>query len=160
MVSIHRFENIFTARLTKVILPILREMAKTRRLIFTLHPTTRERLKALGLFDELNTPPNIILHERSGFIDWINLCSKAEFVITDGCSNQEELSYLGVPTLLFRNESERREGLGQNIIISRFDADLIRSFAANPEQYRRESRLSGFQPSTTILETINSLTQR
>jgi UDP-N-acetylglucosamine 2-epimerase (non-hydrolysing) len=157
MVSIHRFENIFTARFTSVIIPILEEIAKTHHLVFTLHPATRERLRALGLFDRLSAHANITLHERFGFIDWINLCSKAEFVITDGGSNQEELSYLGVPTLLFRNESERREGLGQNIVISRFDPAIIRSFTENPPQYRKQPILGFYQPSQRIVETITSL---
>jgi UDP-N-acetylglucosamine 2-epimerase (non-hydrolysing) len=157
MVSIHRFENIFTKRLTSVILPILQEIATDHHLIFTLHPTTRERLRALGLYESLSAHPNITLHERFDFIDWINLCSKAEFVITDGGSNQEELSYLGVPTLLFRNESERHEGLGQNIVISRFDTAIIKNFVNNPEQYRRKPTLSHFQPSETIIQTISNL---
>lgn len=37
MVSIHRFENIFTSRFTSLILPILRDIAKEKQLIITLH---------------------------------------------------------------------------------------------------------------------------
>ena len=133
MVSIHRFENIFTRRFQEEIIPILREVAQEHHLVVTLHPTTRERLMALGLFNEVDAHPNITLHERFGFIDWINLCNQAQFVITDGGSNQEELSYLGVPTLLLRNETERREGLGRNVVISRFDRAVIREFLYNLE---------------------------
>lgn len=160
IISIHRFENIFTSRFTTIILPILRNISKEHRLIFTLHPTTRERLQALGLIQELSGNPNVILHERFGFVDWIELCNKAEFVITDGGSNQEELSYLGVPTLLFRNESERREGLGQNIVISKFDMQIIDEFVRNPEKYRREPSLGKHQPSETIIQTLSALPDR
>lgn len=154
IVSIHRFENIFTARFTNVILPLLRKIAEQHRLVFTLHPTTRERLRALGLFEELSSNPNILLHERFGFIDWINICSNAKFVITDGGSNQEELSYLGVPTLLFRNETERREGLGKNIVMSKFDPEIIYQFLSNLETYRLPPFLLDAHPSQVILHTI------
>lgn len=159
VVSIHRFENIFTARFTEVILPLLREIAHEHHLVFTLHPTTRERLRGLGLEEELQQEANITLHERFGFVDWIHICQRAEFVITDGGSNQEELSYLGVPALLFRNETERREGLGQNVVVSRFDREIIREFLSNLERYRVTPAAVDAQPAQVILQTIAKMSQ-
>lgn len=154
LVSIHRFENIFTSRFTDVILPLLRTIAIKHHLVFVLHPATRERLQSLELLEELNSSLNFTLHARFDFIEWIKLCGKAEFVITDGGSNQEELSYLGVPTLLFRNETERREGLGENVILSSFDNDVINSFVNDPEQYRREPVFSHTKPSEKIIRVV------
>lgn len=154
MVSIHRFENIFTSRFTNVILPTLKSIAKTCHLVFVLHPPTRERIHTLGLFEELISNSNITFHTRFGFIDWVNLCSKARFVITDGGSNQEELSYLGVPTLLFRNETERQEGLGENVVISRFDREIINNFIDNPDRYRREPLINQASPSNQIIKVL------
>jgi UDP-N-acetylglucosamine 2-epimerase (non-hydrolysing) len=155
--SIHRFENIFTSRFTEVILPILKDVARRYHLVFVLHPTTRERINSLGLLDSLTSDPNITLHARFDFIEWIKLCSKAEFVITDGGSNQEELSYLGVPTLLFRDETERQEGLGENVVVSRFDKTLINIFVDNPSQYRREPLISHAKPSEKVIQVIEGL---
>jgi UDP-N-acetylglucosamine 2-epimerase (non-hydrolysing) len=154
VVSIHRFENIFTSRFTQVIIPLLKEIAQVYHLIVTLHPTTRERLHALDLYNDLNSHKNITLHERFGFVDWINVCSKAVFVITDGGSNQEELSYLGVPTLLFRYETERQEGLGQNVVISKFDKTTINRFIENLAQYRKMPVQTDVHPSLTIIQAI------
>jgi UDP-N-acetylglucosamine 2-epimerase (non-hydrolysing) len=157
VVSIHRFENIYTRRLTSVILPHLRTIAREHHLIFTLHPTTRERLLDLGLLGELESAPHITLHERFGFTDWIHLCNEAEFVITDGGSNQEELSYLGVPTLLFRSETERREGLGRNVVISGLDAERIADFFRNLGSYRMQPILGQAAPSLRIFETLRTM---
>ncbi len=154
IVSLHRFENIFTSRFTEVILPILKKLAQQHHLIFILHPTTRERLRALNLLDELAAYPNISLQERLGFVDWVNVCSKATFVISDGGSNQEELSYLGVPTLLFRKETERQEGLGRNVVLSRFDPEIIRQFLANLPTYRQPPPSIDARPSQVIIQTI------
>lgn len=154
IVSIHRFENIFTARFTKVIIPLLKEISRNHHLVITLHPATRERLIALDLYDELSSQENILIHERFDFIDWINVCSQAEFVITDGGSNQEELSYLGVPTLLFRYETERREGVGANVVISKFDKVVINNFINNLDKYKNKTSLSHAKPSEKIIEVI------
>lgn len=154
LVSLHRFENIFTSRFVEVIIPILEEISKEHRLVFTLHPVTRERLLALGLLENLERHPNIILHERFGFVEWIKICSNANFVITDGGSNQEELSYLGVPTLLFRNETERQEGLGENIVLTKFNRGVINDFLKNIPQYKRNPLKIAAQPSKVIIKTI------
>ncbi len=156
IVSIHRFENIFTARFTKTIIPFLKDIARNHHLVITLHPATRERLFALGLYDQLSSNKNITVHERFNFVDWINVCSKANFVITDGGSNQEELSYLGVPTLLFRHETERREGLGENVVMSGFDKKVIDSFINHLEQYRKAPSLSDAEPSEKIIQVITN----
>lgn len=157
VVSIHRFENIFTSRLTQTIIPLLKEIAQAHRLVITLHPATRERLHSLNLYNDLDSIKNITFHDRFNFVDWINVCNKADFVITDGGSNQEELSYLGVPTLLFRNETERREGLGQNAVISKFDKKTINDFIKLPSLYRISKPNLDALPSKKIIQTIVKL---
>lgn len=157
VVSIHRFENIFTPRFTRLILPLLKKIAQKYRLVFTLHPATRERLVALGLYDELSRSENILLHERFGFVDWINVCSQADFVITDGGSNQQELSYLGVPTLLFRNETESREGVGRNIVLSKFDDRVISEFIENPRRFKNAPPHFDVYPSERIVHVLCSI---
>jgi UDP-N-acetylglucosamine 2-epimerase (non-hydrolysing) len=62
-----------------------------------------------------------------------------------------------VPTLLFRNESERQEGLGKNILLSKFDKTIINDFIANPEQYRMKPADINAQPSAKIISTINEM---
>ena len=121
VVSIHRFQTIFTQRLEKIVIPLLEQVAKTGyKLIFVLHPSTREVLKRndMKLYKRLDTNNNIILKERYPFFEFIKLLNESEFVITDGGSNQEELSYLGKPTLLFKEFIGRTEGLNENAVIS------------------------------------------
>ncbi len=155
LVSIHRYENIFKSRFTEEILPYLKKISEKIKLVITLHPTTRERLKELNLYDSLDKNPRIILHDRFDFIDWINVCNKAEFVISDGGSNQEELSYLGIPTILFREETERKEGLGENIILSKFDKRVIMDFVDNYKKYRRKPLFEKISPSKRIVDYLS-----
>ena len=62
-----------------------------------------------------------------------------------------------MPTLLLRNETERREGLGRNVVISRFDRAVIREFLSNLEKYRFEPASIQARPSDTIVETLRGL---
>jgi len=154
LVSMHRSENLFTQRFIDFIIPTIQEISILIKLVFTLHPSTRERLKQLNLIDQLNEEKNIILHDRFNFIDWITLCNKAEFVLTDGGSNQEELSYLGVPTLLFREKTERLEGLDENVVLSKFNKDIVTGFINNYRHYRRNPIIPNHSPSKKIVDYI------
>ena len=63
----------------------------------------------------MNLPANN--KRRSPAAAALALIAAARAVISDGGSNQEELSYLGVPTVLFRSRSERPDGLGANVVL-------------------------------------------
>ena len=128
--SIHRFENIFRkSRLIKII-QLLELAAVDHPMLFVLHPATRKRLNRTGLMQRLEANPRIQLLPRMGYIQFIHLVKGAAFVITDGGGNQEELSYLGKPTLLMRVATERKEGLGTTATLCNYDANVMRDFLA------------------------------
>lgn len=157
VVSIHRYENIFNSRLEKVIIPILEEIAeKGFKLVFVLHPSTREVLKKDGgaLYNRLDKNKNILLNQRYPFFKFIKLLNDSEFVITDGGSNQEELSYLGKPTLLFREVTERIEGLDQNIVISNFDQEVVNNFLLNYRSLQLPFHEISARPSQKVIDYL------
>ncbi len=91
------------------------------------------------------------------YTQFLALIAGARGVISDGGSNQEELSYLGVPTVLMRKRSERPDGIGQNVIL--FDPNL-RSIAeyvqtGKLDALRRPAKLDiETQPSRISIEAI------
>jgi len=50
--------------------------------------------------------------------------------------------------------TERREGLGENIVLSRMDTDALRGFLAAPSSYRRTSVLPDLSPSDVIVDDL------
>jgi hypothetical protein len=62
-----------------------------------------------------------------------------------------------VPTLLFRKETESLEGLGGNVVLSKFDDELIFKFIERPEQYRRMPVFGDVFPSEKIVQKICAL---
>jgi UDP-N-acetylglucosamine 2-epimerase (non-hydrolysing) len=152
LVSLHRYENIFRRDRFESLLDVVEELAEARRMLFILHPPTEHQIDKLGLRARLEAHPNIELRPRYTYFDFVTLLEGASFVLTDGGSIQEESCYLGLPCLLMRHATERQEGLGENVVLSHFDRDVIRRFAADPDVHRRPPLASQWQPSNTIVD--------
>jgi UDP-N-acetylglucosamine 2-epimerase (non-hydrolysing) len=93
------------------------QLAAEFEIYFILHPSTKKRLVKTGFMEKLATVKNVHLSDRMAYGDFIRLVSHAECVLTDGGSNQEELAYLGIPTIIMRDYTERVDGVGENAIM-------------------------------------------
>jgi len=129
--SIHRFQNIYRKTELSRIVDEMITAATFGDLYFILHPPTELRLRKYGLYSKLSEAPGVKIQPRMPYTEFLALMSSARAVFSDGGSNQEELSYLGVPTLLYRERSERPDGLGANIRL-RGDVDgSLRDYIAS-----------------------------
>jgi UDP-N-acetylglucosamine 2-epimerase (non-hydrolysing) len=160
--SIHRFENLVTRGRLLAIVAILERLATRARCVFVLHPVTAAKLRATGLLESLRADPRFDFRERMPYTQFIALLSRAAFVITDGGSNQEELSYLAIPTVLMRAATERREGLGDNVLLSGYDAGAIDEFLDTQAARARPERapLPAANPSAAIVDHLVGLSTR
>lgn len=152
IVTLHRFENIRTRRALVRTLQAVEQVAVHHRLLFILHPPTAVRLRRFDLYERLACHPQIKLRPRHDYFDFMRLLNRAELVVSDGGSNQEECAYLGKPVLLLRNATERREGLGQNVVLSRFDPAVIETFAASPWRFATAGAPLDRRPSDIIID--------
>ena len=158
--SIHRFQNIYQRDELAYIVDEMRAAAKHGEVYFILHPATELRLKKYGLYVSLAEAPGIKVSGRMPYTDFLVLLSGARGVFSDGGSNQEELSYLGVPTVLYRERSERPDGLGHNVILRQEIDGSLDAFIREGglDALRRESRMdSPAQPSKVTIEKLLSL---
>lgn len=148
IVSIHRFENIYNKIRLNEIIKAVELIAKKYQLLFVLHPATKKRLNKLDLIEQLENNENIKLIPRMGYISFINLVSNSQFVVTDGGSNQEELSFLNIPTLLMRDATERPEGIGDTAFLEGYKPDVMNKFLVEIEN-------GGFRHTTNTLADAN-----
>lgn len=155
IVSIHRFENIFDRKRLEWIVEQVIASSQQEKLLFILHKPTRIRLEQSGLLSRLEQCGNIELRPRYDHIDFLHLVAGADFVITDGGSNQEECHYLGKPCLIMRSHSERPEGLGSNAVLAQYDAGIVADFVGNVDRYRRPGMLdTAMHPSQLIANDL------
>ncbi|GIG53685.1 UDP-N-acetylglucosamine 2-epimerase [Demequina activiva] len=154
VLSTHRFENVYhRARFTHII-ELAERAAATFPVVMPLHPVTRGQLDSHGLRRRLDDNPRIHLMPRLEYPEFLRTIVGAEFVMTDGGGNQEELSYLGVPTLILREASERQDGIGENAVLGAFDRVIEDAFLADPSHHRRERTQPAERPTSIIVDAI------
>jgi UDP-N-acetylglucosamine 2-epimerase (non-hydrolysing) len=152
IVSLHRYENIFRRERCEALVATIEELARDRLQLFLLHPPTARQLERFGLRARLEADPRIELRPRYTYFDFAALLAGADYVVTDGGSIQEETSYLGVPCLLLRRATERREGLGGSVVLSGYDRGVVRDFARHFAEHRRPPLERQRSPSDAILD--------
>lgn len=155
--SIHRFENIFSKPRLTGIVTMIEDAAKHFPMVFVLHPSTRGKLGQFGLLERLEGNPRIELVPRMGYVKFIRLMERASFVITDGGGNQEELSYLGIPTLIMRKATERVEGMDTTARLCGYDEAVLDDFLARLPDRRQatESAFASTSPSRIIVDEVS-----
>jgi UDP-N-acetylglucosamine 2-epimerase (non-hydrolysing) len=106
VVTLHRPSNVDQRESLE---PLVRQLAAVSQdlpLLFAVHPRTRRKLAEFGLLDVLSGP-RITLTEPLGYIQFMNLVCSSRAVITDSGGVQEESTYLGIPCLTLRENTER-----------------------------------------------------
>jgi UDP-N-acetylglucosamine 2-epimerase (non-hydrolysing) len=107
VVTLHRPSNVDDRGTLEPLVRQLLGVAANLPLVFAVHPRTRRRLEEFGLMPELLAQRRITLTEPLGYIQFMNLVSGARAVITDSGGVQEESTYLGIPCLTLRENTER-----------------------------------------------------
>ena len=107
VVTLHRPSNVDHEETLKGLVSALVTIGSKLPLIFPVHPRTRKSLASFDLHDELDQANGIALLEPMGYIPFMNLVGRAKVVITDSGGIQEETTYLGIPCLTVRENTER-----------------------------------------------------
>ena len=114
LVTLHRPSNVDDRASLRSILQALLEVNEQLEVVFPVHPRTRQRVEQFGINIQ-----KLHLLEPLPYIEFLALQRRAAVVITDSGGIQEETTYLGVPCLTLRSNTERpvTVTLGTNILI-------------------------------------------
>lgn len=107
VVTLHRPSNVDDPAVLGVLVDALCGLAGTIDMVFPVHPRTRARLEETGLWGRLEGQEGLRLSEPLGYVDFMSLVVGARFVLTDSGGVQEETTYLGIPCLTVRENTER-----------------------------------------------------
>jgi UDP-N-acetylglucosamine 2-epimerase (non-hydrolysing) len=123
LVTLHRPSNVDNNETLSGILQSLLDVSNDLALVFPAHPRTRQRLAAFGM-----DPQQLRLLDPVPYVEFLSLQHNATVVITDSGGIQEETTYLGVPCLTLRNNTERPVTVtqGTNILVGQ-DPNKLRS---------------------------------
>ena len=114
LVTLHRPSNVDNSKGLQEILQSLTRISGTMDIVFPVHPRTRQRIAEFGIDTQ-----RLHLLEPVPYIEFLSLQSRAAVVITDSGGIQEETTYLGVPCLTLRANTERpiTVDIGTNILV-------------------------------------------
>jgi len=135
LVTLHRPSNVDNPENLQRILHSLIEASADLDTIFPVHPRTRQRIAEFGI-----AAPKLHLLDPLPYIEFLALQSRAAVVITDSGGIQEETTYLGIPCLTLRSNTERpiTVTLGTNTLVgedeSTFNSELEKILAGKAKQ--------------------------
>ncbi len=115
LVTLHRPSNVDEPSALNAILAALSDLAKHATVVFPIHPRTRTRLQQVGF----SPPDGLLLVEPVGYLEFLALQREASVVVTDSGGIQEETTFLGVPCITARTNTERPITVteGTNILV-------------------------------------------
>jgi len=149
----HRQEHvIFSKDWTKKTLEfVLNNSPESLTSIFNMHHLTKVYLKDNKINKSKRKMKVIPTIPYKAFI---KLMYNAEYMATDGCTNQEEAFYLGLPLLALRHRTERIEGLNKNVLIYKDDKRSTINFLSNYKKYRFKKIKPNASPSKIIYDYL------
>jgi UDP-N-acetylglucosamine 2-epimerase (non-hydrolysing) len=120
IVTLHRPSNVDAKETLEPLVAALEAAAESLTLAFVAHPRTTKSLERHGLKERLARAGHIRLLDPIPYIDFMNVVTGARLAITDSGGLQEETTYLGIPCLTLRENTERpvTVTMGTNELIS------------------------------------------
>ena len=151
--SLHRFETVTSRRHIRKAADIVIRASRRLKVVWPMHQVFRARAAKAGVLERI-AAADIETCDILGYSDFARLLDGAEFVIADGGSIQEESWFLDKPCLLLRRNTERREGLDENVLLSGWRDEDIDAFLADPSRWRRRTRPSEQSPSRLVVDEL------
>ena len=106
-VTLHRPSNVDNERSLSGLMGSLMRLSERLPILFPVHPRTKNKLVEFGLMEKTNPYKKFKLCEPLAYHDTIGLVDNARFVLTDSGGLQEETTFLRIPCLTLRPNTER-----------------------------------------------------
>ena len=107
VMTFHRPSNVDNREDLKNLVMVWGAISKKIPLVFPIHPRTLKNIENFGLKGSIESFPNLILCEPVGYLEFLRLVSESKFVLTDSGGIQEETTFLNIPCLTIRPNTER-----------------------------------------------------
>lgn len=127
LVTLHRPANVDQSDSLEKIIRILETIQKRMTIIFPVHPRSVKMMESFGYTARIQAMKNVIITDPLGYVDFLNLMTHAKFVMTDSGGLQEESTFLGVPCLTMRENTERpvTHEIGTNTLVGLDEQKIV-----------------------------------
>lgn len=107
LMTMHRPSNVDNEKGLEEMVEIITKLSGYKKVVFPMHPRTRKNLEQFELFERVVQLDQVHIIEPQGYFEFLNLMDNAALVVTDSGGIQEETTYLKVPCLTLRENTER-----------------------------------------------------
>jgi len=107
LLTLHRPSNVDDPVILRNILKSIRQISSRARVLFPVHPRTAAQIRSLRDPEFGSNSNGITFTNPLGRIDFLNLLLGASLVMTDSGGIQEETTFLQIPCLTLRDNTER-----------------------------------------------------
>ncbi len=127
LLTLHRPSNVDKPEVLSGVLDALDWIQTRIKLLFPVHPRTRERIREFGLSSRLSGMSNLRLLSALGYLEFLGLMARARLVLTDSGGIQEETTILDVPCVTLRWNTERPVTIreGTNVLVGNDPSRII-----------------------------------
>lgn len=141
LLTLHRPSNVDAIDTLSPLISCILEISTLIKIVFPVHPRTQNNLKKFNLFKALEDAPNVLLTSPLGYLDFLNLTQTATMVITDSGGIQEETTFLQIPCITLRNNTERPVTVteGSNYLIGTSTEKIIETASQILNGNKKES---------------------
>lgn len=137
VVTLHRPSNVDDRASLSLIMDHLAMLSREIPVIFPMHPRTKKNLREFGLEKISQDSGRLMICSPLGYHDTIGLVEGARFVLTDSGGLQEETTFLNVPCLTLRPNTERPItitcGTNQLTCLDKLETDMKRLMTDRPK---------------------------
>ncbi len=132
VITLHRPSNVDDMETFAQIITAFEEIQKDIKLVFPIHPRTRNNIKSTELGKRVEAMEGLVLLDPVGYLDFLWLMSNAALVMTDSGGIQEETTILGVPCMTLRENTERPVTIteGTNRLVHVTTEDILKHYRA------------------------------
>jgi UDP-N-acetylglucosamine 2-epimerase (non-hydrolysing) len=134
LMTMHRPACVDTKEGLLKLLDLIRYISGSSKVVFPVHPRTLKNMESFDLKHKFENIPELIFTEPLDYFAFQKLIKYSKLILTDSGGIQEESTFLKVPCLTLRDNTERPVTctVGTNTLVP-FDLELIRSYLAQME---------------------------
>jgi len=147
LLTLHRPSNVDDPQIMERLCQALIRISQKIPLVFPIHPRTRKNIENLQLMPALEKEKGLLMSEPINYIRFMNLVFNCRFALTDSGGIQEETTYLGIPCLTLRPNTERpitiSQGTNRLCTLDNLEAHVASVLSGKSSQAAKIDRWDG-----------------
>lgn len=141
--TIHRPSNVDDKEQLSDIIEVFEHLGKYREIILPMHPRTKKNLLSFDLMERAKSLKALKIIEPVGYIEFLALMLRSDFILTDSGGIQEETTALKIPCITIRPTTERPSTveLGTNVLVEPLKDNMLKAINRMLDEERKKGEV-------------------